>query len=308
MEKGLVLKSTGKWYQVQRADGSMIDCVIKGKFRTKGLRTTNPIAVGDWVDFKEGEDGVGVVSAIDDRKNYIIRKSTNLSKQAHIIASNIDRAWLVVTLAAPATSTGFIDRFLVTAEAYHIPVTIVFNKVDIYTEEELETLAWMQAIYGAIGYDCRTLSALDVEQVEALKQEMKSEVNLLSGHSGVGKSTLINGLEPSLELRTQDVSDYHQKGRHTTTFAEMFPMEAGGYIIDTPGIKGFGVIDIDKAELSHYFPEMRERLQFCQFNNCVHQNEPNCAVKEAVEAGEISLSRYENYLAIYNDDEGESYR
>lgn len=308
MEKGLVIKSTGKWCQIQREDGAVIECQIKGKFRTQGLRTTNPLAVGDWITFKMAEDGTGVVESIEDRKNYIIRKSTNLSKQAHIIASNIDRAWLVVTLAKPATSTGFIDRFLITAEAYHIPTTILFNKIDVYGEQENALMDDLTKMYSSVGYDCREISALDSPSVAKLKAEMANQVNLLSGHSGVGKSTLINGLEADLTLRTQEISGYHQKGKHTTTFAEMFPLTGGGFIIDTPGIKGFGVIDLEKEELSHYFPEMRELLSFCQFNNCVHINEPNCAIKEAVENEEVSASRYDSYLSVYHDDTEETYR
>jgi ribosome biogenesis GTPase len=308
VEKGLVIKSTGKWYQVQRADGSMIDCRIRGKFRMLGIRTTNPVAVGDWIGFELEGDDQGVIGVIEDRKNYIIRKSTNLSKQAHIIASNIDRAYLVATLASPATSTGFIDRFLVTAEMYHIPCTIIFNKLDLYGDKEMELLEALISIYEDIGYETMAISAEDEVDIAALQAEMKNQVNLLAGHSGVGKSTLINGLEADIDIKTQEVSDYHQKGKHTTTFAEMHPLTDGGYLIDTPGIKGFGVIDLEKEELSHYFPEMRELLEFCRFNNCVHVNEPHCAVKDAVENEFISEIRYHNYLAIYNDDQEESYR
>ena len=307
-EKGLVIKSTGSWYEVQNAAGEIVPCRMKGKFKMAGLRTTNPIAVGDLVEFKpEGEDR-GVITKIESRKNYIIRRSTNLSKQAHIIAANIDQAYLIVTLASPPTSTGFIDRFLVTAEAYHIPVTIVFNKIDLHTDAEDAEMEALWQIYTSIGYRCLSLSAIDETSLGELKAKLTDHVNLLSGHSGVGKSTLINQLVPGLDLRTDEVSDYHKKGKHTTTFAEMHQLPDGGFLVDTPGIKGFGVIDLDKAELSHYFPEMRDRLEDCQFHNCVHINEPKCGIKAAVEAGEIAMHRYENYLAIYHEDESQSYR
>jgi len=306
--RGRVLKSTGSWYLVQRENGELVDCRIKGKFKVQGIRTTNPIAVGDWVHFEnEGEEN-GMIHKIEKRSNYIIRKSTNLSKQAHIIASNVDRAWLIATMASPPTSTGFIDRFLVTAEAYHIPVTILFNKRDIYGEKELDRCATLWQMYEKIGYECIPVSALNAKDVEPLKNRMANAVNLFAGHSGVGKSTLINALDSRLDIRTQEVSESHSKGKHTTTFAEMHQMDNGGYIVDTPGIKGFGLIDFDKAELSHVFPEMRERIHDCKFSNCVHINEPKCAIKAAVEEGEIAVSRYENYLTMYEDDETENYR
>ena len=302
------MKSTGSWYQVLNGEGEAVACRIRGKFKQKDVRSTNPIAVGDWVQYELEEDGNGIISVIEDRRNYMVRKSTNLSRRSHIIASNIDRAWLVVTLASPPTSTGFIDRFLVTAEAYHIPVTILFNKTDVYDDEQKMLLKAFCDVYENIGYPCQPISALNMEEVQALRGQMDGNINLLAGHSGVGKSTLINGLDPDLELRTQEVSDYHQKGKHTTTFAEMFRLQDGGFIIDTPGIKGFGLIDFDKAELSHCFPEMRERIEFCQFNNCVHVNEPNCGIKDAVENDEIAESRYINYLTMYEEDEEENYR
>ncbi len=308
MDRGLVLKSTGSWYEVRRADGSMVECRIKGKFRTKGIDTTNPVSVGDWVQFALEEDGTGVIDTIEERKNYIIRKSVNLSKRAHIIASNIDQAFLLVTLADPVTSTGFIDRFLITAEAYHIPVKIVFNKVDIYDEATQEQLEELMAIYTMVGYDCYCTSLVENEGVEVIRTLMQNKVSLVSGHSGVGKSTLINLLDANLDIRVGEVSEAHHKGKHTTTFAEMHELAFGGFIIDTPGIKGFGIIDLEKEELSHYFLEMRELLHECKFNNCVHINEPKCAVKAAVEEGEVAESRYINYLSIYYNDENEAYR
>lgn len=301
------MRSTGSWYQVRTADGDLLECRIKGKFRIKGVRTTNPVAVGDIVQY-EITDGDAMIVEIADRKNYIIRKSVNLSKQAQIIASNIDHAYLIVTLAQPPTSTGFIDRFLVTAEAYHIPVTIVFNKLDLYGDEEHELLSEMKEVYEAVGYNTLSVSAFDEKDTAYLKELLTDQVNLLSGHSGVGKSTLINAIEPELDLKTSHVSESHNKGRHTTTFAEMFPLTNGGFIVDTPGIKGFGIIDLEREELSHSFPEMRDRMHDCKFHNCQHINEPKCAVKAAVEAGEIAEWRYTNYLSMYHDDEGQGYR
>lgn len=305
---GLVIKSTGSWYKVVYKDGELIDCQIKGKFRIKGLRTTNPISVGDRVGFIMNEDGTGVIESIEERKNYIIRKSVNLSKEAHIVASNVDRAYLVVTLVKPPTSFGFIDRFLVTAEAYSIPVTILFNKVDVYDDVAFDKLDVYRSIYDAIGYECMEISALTGYGMDALRESMESQINLLSGHSGVGKSTLINALIPGLEIKTSGISDAHNKGRHTTTFAEMHQMENGGYLVDTPGIKGFGLVDIPKEELHHHFPEFFERLSECKFHNCLHINEPGCAIKKAVEAGELPYERYESYFMMFNDDESSPYR
>lgn len=306
-KKGLVMRSTGSWYTVETEGGELLECRIKGKFRTKGLRTTNPVAVGDVV-YYEMVDETAVITAIEPRKNYIIRKSVNLSKEAHIIAANIDRAFLIVTLAEPPTSNGFIDRFLVTAEAYSIPVTIVFNKTDLYGPEEMELLELYTLVYREIGYEIMQLSATNATDVEAFRQQLTDQVNLLSGHSGVGKSTLINGVEPELTLKTADVSGAHKKGRHTTTFAEMFSLSEGGYIIDTPGIKGFGMVDMEKEELSHYFPEMRQRMHACKFHNCLHLNEPKCAVKAALETGEIAPWRYDNYFLLYHEDVNDTYR
>lgn len=280
-----------------------MECRVKGKMRLKGLKSTNPIAVGDRVDYElEPGQETGVISAVDERKNYIIRKATNLSKQTHIIAANIDRAFLVATLALPRTSTGFIDRFLVTAEAYQIPVTIIFNKKDIYEIEMKEELKNLLSTYENIGYECLVVSAFDQEDLEKIKILMKNKTTLFSGHSGVGKSTLINKLEPTLDLKTGDISSVHFKGKHTTTFAEMFPITGGGFIIDTPGIKEFGLVEIEKVELAKYFPEMRKIKSECKFNNCLHVNEPHCAVKKAVEAGTIAGSRYINYLSILNSE------
>ncbi|MEO3402414.1 ribosome small subunit-dependent GTPase A [Mucilaginibacter sp. CAU 1740] len=302
--QGLITKSTGSWYQVQTPDGQKIDCRIKGKFRIKGITTTNPIAVGDIVDFEmEPDREEGVITNLHQRKNYIIRKAINLSKQAQIIAANLDQAILVVTLASPRTSLGFIDRFLVTAEAYDIPARLVFNKLDLFSDEGLEILADYKAIYEDIGYPCFEISAIKGTNINHVQDLLKDKVTLFSGHSGVGKSSLINALLPELELRTNMISDWSDKGMHTTTFAEMFELPQGGFIIDTPGIRELGVIDIEKQELSHFFPEMRERMNQCRFNNCRHINEPGCAVLDALEEGEISPTRYDSYLSIYNGND-----
>ncbi|TFF33300.1 ribosome small subunit-dependent GTPase A [Mucilaginibacter psychrotolerans] len=301
--QGLVTKSTGSWYQV-KAGEKVIDCRIKGKFRTKGITTTNPLAVGDMVDFEmEPEQETGVVTNLHQRKNYIIRKSINLSKQAQIIAANLDLALLVVTLASPRTSLGFIDRFLVTAEAYGITACLIFNKLDLFSDEGLEILAEYQAVYENIGYKCYSVSALEGTHIDTVQDLLKDKVTLFSGHSGVGKSSLINRLLPNLDLRTHMISDWSDKGMHTTTFAEMFELPQGGYIIDTPGIRELGVIDIEKQELGHFFPEMRGLMNQCRFNNCRHINEPGCAVLEAIEEGDIALSRYDSYLSIYNGND-----
>jgi ribosome biogenesis GTPase len=302
--QGLITKSTGSWYQVQTPDKQKFDCRIKGKFRMKGITTTNPLAVGDVVDFEmEPEMGTGVITHLHPRKNYIIRKSINLSKQSQIIAANLDQALLVVTLASPRTSLGFIDRFLVTAEAYDIPAKLIFNKLDLFSGEGLEILADYEAIYENIGYPCYEVSALTGTNINQVQELLKDKVTLFSGHSGVGKSSLINVLLPQLELRTGEVSEWSDKGMHTTTFAEMFELPQGGYIIDTPGIRELGVIDIEKHELGRYFPEIRALMADCRFKNCRHINEPGCAVLQAVENGDIELSRYESYLSIYNGND-----
>lgn len=302
--KGLVTKSTGSWYQVSVPDGRVYQSRILGRFRTKGIRSTNPVAVGDWVDIapEPGQD-TAIITHLHDRKNYIVRKSVNLSRHAQIIAANLDQALLVVTLASPPTSLGFIDRFLVTAEAYGIPAGLIFNKLDLFSEEGLEYLASYQAIYEQIGYPCFQVSALEGTHVEKLAPVLKDKTTLISGHSGVGKSTLINRICPGLELRTGEISDWSDKGKHTTTFAEMIALPFGGYLIDTPGIQEFGIVDITEGELGHFFPEMRALLNQCRFHNCQHLNEPDCAVRNAVEQGQIAESRYESYYSIYHKNE-----
>jgi ribosome biogenesis GTPase len=302
---GTVIKSTGSWYTVLSGDGKKVECRIKGKFRMEGIKTTNPIAVGDRVCYEmdAGEDTASIVK-IEPRKNYIIRKSINLSKQTQILAANIDQAYLVVTLAMPRTSLGFIDRFLITAEAYGIPVDILFNKVDLYGEAGLEAVAELRQLYEKLGYPCHLVSALaEPGKLAFITERMKGKVNLFSGHSGVGKSTLINALDPAFRLRVGDLSEAHDKGMHTTTFAEMFELSGGGFVIDTPGIKELGIVDMEKQELTHFFPEMRALLNQCRFNNCRHINEPKCAVIAAVESGDIALSRYTSYLGIMHGEE-----
>ncbi|MGE0561322.1 MAG: ribosome small subunit-dependent GTPase A [Flavobacteriales bacterium] len=305
--KGIVVKSTGSWYNVKLDTGEVVETRIQGKFRLKGIRSTNPVAVGDIVTIKQDE-GSNVITAIEDRRNYIVRKSINLSKHSHIIAANVDQAILIVTISQPKTTTGFIDRFLTSAEAYHIPTILVFNKIDLYDKEEQEELNTLMAIYTKIGYHCIAVSALNQENLDTFKLILKDKISVISGHSGVGKSTLLNTLEPTLKLKTSVISEMHEQGKHTTTFAEMFELSFGGNIIDTPGVKAFGLIDFDKSDLSHYFLDMRAVLNDCQFSNCQHINEPKCAVKDAVASGEIVEFRYNNYLSMYNDDEEENYR
>ena len=303
--KGLVTKSTGSWYSVRTEEGVYYDCRIKGKFRIKGIKSTNPLAVGDWVVFEvESDDNTGVINEILDRKNYIVRRSVNLSKQTHIIGANIDKAFLVVTMAKPHTSTGFIDRFLVTAEAYNIPTIILFNKTDIYELEERAEMMMLNDIYTDIGYECIEISAKTGKNIDLVKEKMKNNISMFSGHSGVGKSTLINSIDNKLNLKTAEVSHSHNKGQHTTTFAEMFELDFGGFIIDTPGIKGFGLVDMPPEEIGDYFPEFFAIKGQCKFNNCLHTSEPKCAVKDAVEDEEISASRYLSYLSFIEGDEG----
>lgn len=305
--EGLVIKSTGSWYWVKDTDGNIHDCRIKGKFRIKGIKTTNPLAVGDRVEFSPEQDNQpSVITKILPRANYIIRKSVNLSKQAHIIAANIDQAILFVTLAFPATTTGFIDRFLVTAEAYQIPCTIVFNKVDLYDEEMLLDLEAYKMLYENLGYNCVVCSALNSTGLEPIKELLKGKVSLVSGHSGVGKSTLINSLDPDIDIATNEISDIHLQGKHTTTFAEMHDLCFGGSIIDTPGIRGFGLVYIDKQEIQGLFPEFRSYAENCKFNNCIHIQEPHCGVKKALDQDLIFTSRYENYISMMEDQDQES--
>ena len=312
MHTGVVYKSTGSWYHVKSDEGTVYECRIKGKFRLQGIKSTNPVAVGDRVDFKletTNDVETGVIHHIHDRTNYIIRKSVNLSKQTHIIAANIDIAFLMVTLNNPPTFTTFIDRFLVTAEAYSIKVVLLFNKIDTYTPEETDEVKYLAALYRAIGYECIGISAKKGQYIDKVKALMKGKVTMFSGHSGVGKSTLVNAIEPGLALKTAEISDQHKQGQHTTTFAEMYDLSFEGQIIDTPGIKGFGVVDIDKEELGDYFPEFFELKEACKFNNCLHVKEPKCAVKAALEEGLIAWSRYKSYLQILEgEDENQHYR
>jgi ribosome biogenesis GTPase len=299
---GIVAKSTGNRYLVRTQKGEMLDCVLKGKIRLEGRKTTNPVAVGDIVDIEQDENDT-VISKIHPRRNYIIRKSINLSKQAQIIASNLDQAVLVATLVAPRTSLGFIDRFLITAEAYSIPAKLVFNKADILNEELLALQQEIIDIYEKIGYECFVVSSTNGQNLEQIKTLLKDKTTLISGHSGVGKSSMINAIEPGLNLKTGEISSTHLKGMHTTTFAELHELSFGGFIIDTPGIKELGLVEMKKEEVGHYFPEIRELMNDCKFNNCLHVNEPKCAVKDAVEKGDISEERYRSYLGILNGEE-----
>ncbi len=300
MEKGVVVKSTGSWYMVRLENGILVECRIRGKFRIEGIRTTNPVAVGDVVGVEENNDG-WVITVIEPRKNYIIRKATNLSKESHIIASNVDQALLVVTVNHPVTSTVFIDRFLAGSEAYNIPAILVFNKIDLYAEEDQVMLGELMAIYRKIGYSCFGVSALTGENIDKIRMLLKDKVTVLSGLSGVGKSSLINCIEPVLKLKTAMISDAHDSGKHTTTFAEMFPLSEGGSIIDTPGIRSFGTVDMKKEEISHFFPEIFVKSSDCRFYNCTHTHEPGCAVLEAIEKDEISESRYSSYLSMLEE-------
>ena len=307
---GTVYKSTGSWYFVKSEKGDLYQCRIKGKFRIKGIKSTNPIAVGDSVEFDietKGDEEIGVIKLIHERTNYIVRKSVNLSKQTQIIASNIDLAFLLITINNPPTLTTFIDRFLVTAQAYSIKVILVFNKIDSYKEEEKGEIAYLKDIYKTIGYTCVEVSAIKNINLDTLKSLMKGKTSLFSGHSGVGKTTLLNALEPGLNLKTKQISDQHQQGQHTTTFAEMFDLSFNAKIIDTPGIKGFGVVAIEKEELGDYFTEFFALKSACKFHNCIHVNEPQCAVKEALEDEKVSWSRYKSYLQILEGEE-ENYR
>ena len=303
---GLVYKSTGSWYTVKSEQGDFMECRMKGKFRIKGIKSTNPIAVGDWVDYEleETSDAVtGTIYNIHERKNYIVRKSVNLSHQMHIIASNIDRVFLLITINNPPTTTNFIDRFLVTAEAYGIETVLVFNKIDTFDEVTLDKQLYLQHIYQEIGYQCLRVSSTEMKGIEELKALMIGKVSMFSGHSGVGKSTLVNALEPNLQLKTKVISEQSMQGQHTTTFAEMYDLSFDARIIDTPGIKGFGIVDMEKEEISGYFPEFFKLKDQCKFNNCLHKDEPHCAIKKALEEDKISWTRYKSYLKILEGDE-----
>lgn len=305
---GLVIKNTGSWYLVKADDGRSVDCKIKGNFRLKGIRTTNPVSVGDRVHIDINKEGTAFITKIEERKNYIIRKSSNLSKQAHILAANLDQALLIITVNYPETSTVFIDRFLATAEAYRIPVKLIINKVDLYDEADISYTDALIHLYEGIGYPCYKVSAKTGEGIEEVRELLKDKISLLSGNSGVGKSTLINAILPGLSLKTGDISDAHGTGMHTTTFSEMFELPQGGYIIDTPGVKGFGTIDFKEEEIGHFFPEIFKFSANCRFNNCTHRHEPGCAVKEALENHRISESRYNSYLSILEDANEGKYR
>lgn len=307
---GIVYKSTGSWYTVNTQMGVSYQCRIKGRFRLKGIKSTNPIAVGDIVDFEletKNNETTGIINNIHDRRNYIVRKSVNLSKQTHVIAANIDQVFLLVTIDNPPTFTSFIDRFLVTAEAYGITTILLFNKVDTYNETTLDEVRYLAHIYRKIGYECIGISAETGKNIDKVKLLMKDKVSMFAGHSGVGKSTLANAVESGLELKTKAISEQHQQGQHTTTFAEMFDLSFGAKLIDTPGIKGFGIVDMDKEEVGDYFPEFFKLKQDCKFNNCIHVDEPKCAVKKALDEDEIAYSRYRSYLQILEGEE-EHYR
>lgn len=307
---GLVYKSTGSYYTVKTDDHQVYECRIKGKFRMKGIKSTNPIAVGDVVDFEldnSTDEQIGQIHNIHDRKNYIVRKSVNLSKQTHIIASNIDVVFLLITINNPPTTTSFIDRFLVTAEAYGIEAILVFNKIDTYDDAMLDEQLYLQYIYSEIGYKCLRISSTEGKGIDELKQLMIGKVSMFSGHSGVGKSTLVNALQPNLNLKTKSISEQSKQGQHTTTFAEMYDLDFEAKIIDTPGIKGFGIVDMEKEEISGFFPEFFKLKDECKFNNCLHKEEPNCAIKKALEEDKIAWSRYNSYLKILEGDD-EHYR
>jgi ribosome biogenesis GTPase / thiamine phosphate phosphatase len=305
LEKGLVIKSTGSWHSVRDSGDNTIPCKIKGKLRTSHYRSTNPVAVGDRVSFYRLEkENTGIITEIHDRKNYIIRKSSKLSKETHVLAANLDQAFLMVSLTLPRTTLRFIDRFLATSEAYQVPAILIFNKTDLYDSNLKTEMDQLADMYGKIGYESVRTSALKHEGITELKERMRDKINLVAGNSGVGKSSIINSMDPSLNLKTRAVSEYHKTGRHTTTFSEMFELGSGGFIIDTPGIKGFGIIDMDKEEIFHFFPDIFKLAKDCQYYNCMHINEPNCAVRKAVEEDWLSNSRYESYLSLYFEDTG----
>lgn len=303
LKQGIVLKSTGSNYKVLCDDGSLTDCSVKGKLRIRQLKTTNPVAVGDNVNIKtDSATGYNVITEVLDRRNYILRKASNLSKQSQIIASNVDQLFLMISVTMPETPAEFIDRYLATAEAYRIPAFIIINKTDLYGDTEIEKLEIIEAIYGKIGYRCIRLSLYSGEGLDELRQLMENKITLVSGNSGVGKTTLLNKLNPSLSLKTDSISEYHKQGKHITTFPEMHAMPFGGFVIDTPGIRGFGIIDMEKNEIYHFFPEIFRIAKDCRFNNCLHLDEPECAVRRAVETGVIDFSRYRSYLNMMEGD------
>ncbi|MBQ5574412.1 MAG: ribosome small subunit-dependent GTPase A [Bacteroidaceae bacterium] len=307
--RGIVVKSTGSSYLVYTDDGNMQECIIKGNFRIKGIKSTNPVAVGDYVQISVASADVpAYIVDIEERRNYIIRRSSNLSKQSHILACNLDLCLLVVTVNHPETSTVFIDIFLASARAYRIPVTLLFNKVDLYNETENQRLDELIELYKSVGYDCLVCDALHGKGIDKIRAQLKDKITLISGNSGVGKSTLINNLLPNLNLKTSKISEKHNTGMHTTTFSEMFQLPDGGWIIDSPGIKGFGMYDMNPEEIGHYFPEIFQHSENCKYGNCTHTNEPQCAVKRAVETGEINISRYSSYLSMLEDNEEGKYR
>ncbi len=306
---GLVVKNTGSWYLVRTDEGRDVDCKVKGNFRLKGIRSTNPVVVGDRVRIAENREGTAFITEIEDRKNYIIRRASNLSKQSHIIAANLDQCMLIVTVNYPETSTTFIDRFLATAEAYRVPTVLIFNKIDLYGEDDRRYLDGLIHLYTNIGYPCFKVSATQSQGLAEVKAKLRGAITLFSGNSGVGKSTLINALLPGTDARIGEISQVHNKGMHTTTFSEMYPVDdAGGYIIDTPGIKGFGTFDMEVEEIGHYFPEIFRISADCRYGNCTHRNEPGCAVRRAVEEHYISESRYASYLSMLEDKEESKYR
>lgn len=303
MEKGVVLKSTGSRYRVLYAENKIIECVIKGKLRIKEIRTTNPIAVGDKILFEiEEKTGYGIITGVLDRKNYILRKSSNLSRYSQILAANIDQVFLMITIILPETQLEFIDRFLITAEAYRIPAKLIINKTDLYGEDETAKMEYVESIYNGIGYECLRLSLKDKSNLSSLVNSLRGKISLISGNSGVGKTTLLNSLNPQLSLKTAEISDYHKQGKHITTFPEMHQMPFDAFVIDTPGIRGFGVVDMEKNEIYHFFREIFKVSENCRFNNCLHLDEPDCAVRKAVEKGKIAFSRYKSYLNIMEGD------
>lgn len=305
---GTVIRSSGSVYGVRAADGTLVDCRVKGNFRLKGIRSTNPVAVGDHVRFDVREDGTAYIVEILERKNYIVRKASNLSKQSHILASNLDLCFLIVTINHPATATTFIDRFLAAAEAYRVPVVLVFNKIDLYNETEREELEYLTALYESIGYRCVHTSATECSGIEELKAIMQGKVSLLAGNSGVGKSSIVNAIAPEIAARVGEISKTHDTGMHTTTYTEMFEFMPGSYIVDTPGVKGFGTYDMEVEEISHYFVEFFELSKECRYGNCTHTHEPGCAVLEALESGRLAPSRYQSYLSMLEDKDEGKYR